>query len=125
MSPTPSASPTPGDRADRPDPSGQVDHPGHDHSVASDCDEAIAELYAFLDGELDDRVMLQVETHLRRCSPCLEAFDFEADLRRVIAAKCTEQVTPEVRARVCGLLHELSSGGTAGVSGVSAPSDGS
>ena len=84
-----------------------------------------AELYAFLDGELDDRVMLQVETHLRRCSPCLEAFDFEADLRRVIAAKCTEQVTPEVRARFCGLLHELSSGGTDGVSGVTAPSDGS
>ena len=69
--------------------------------------------------------MLQVETHLRRCSPCLEAFDFEADLRRVIAAKCTEQVTPEVRARFCGLLHELSSGGTDGVSGVTAPSDGS
>ena len=109
MSPTPSASPTPGDRADRPDPSGQVDHPGHDHSVASDCDDAIAELYAFLDGELDDRVMLQVETHLRR----------------VIAAKCTEQVTPEVRARFCGLLHELSSGGADGASGVTAPSDGS
>ena len=52
MSPTPSASPTPGDRADRPDPSGQVDHPGHDHSVASDCDEAIAELRAELSAEL-------------------------------------------------------------------------
>ncbi len=113
--------------------------PSHDHSSAhdhaddqSDCDEAVAELYAFLDGELDDAVMIQVEAHLRRCSPCLEAFDFEADLRRVIAAKCTEQVTPEVKARFCGVLHQLSAGivpgdadGVGPDAGVPAPTEGS
>ena len=111
------------------------DQAGHDHAAhehETNCDEAVAELYAFLDGELDDTVMIQVEAHLRRCSPCLEAFDFEADLRRVISAKCSEQVTPEVKARFCGMLHQLSSGAVIGVAdeaqsgpGVTAPSDGS
>ena len=136
MSPTPSTSPTPGDRTGRPDPSGPADHAGHDHSVASDCDDAIAELYAFLDGELDDAVMIQVETHRRRCSPCLEAFDFEADLRRVIAAKCTEHVSAEAKARLCVVIRELSIQGVvtgaadaadvAGAApGVPSPADGS
>lgn len=104
---------------------------GHDHAehrADTNCDEAVAELYAFLDGELDDVVMAQVEAHLRRCSPCLEAFDFEADLRRVISAKCTEQVTPQARARLCVTLRELSvrgtvTGGTDGTGGATGPSD--
>jgi anti-sigma factor (TIGR02949 family) len=113
-----------------------VDH-GHDHDgPTADCDEAVAELYAFLDGELDDAVLIQVETHLRRCSPCLEAFDFEADLRRVIAAKCSEQVPPDIKARFCGMLRDLGNadlgsgdaageGGSDPAPGVSAPADGS
>ncbi len=107
----------------------------HDHGDTN-CDEAVAELYAFLDGELDDAVMIQVETHLRRCSPCLEAFDFEADLRRVIAAKCTEHVSAEAKARLCVVIRELSIQGVvtgaadaadvAGAApGVPSPADGS
>ncbi|UDY34438.1 mycothiol system anti-sigma-R factor [Dermatobacter hominis] len=104
------------------------DHERHDHERVTDCDEAVAELYAFLDGELDAAVLVQVETHLRRCSPCLEAFDFEADLRRVIAAKCTEQVPPDIKARFCGMLRELGSSDGATDdpgAGVPAPADGS
>lgn len=102
-------------------PSPADDPSGHGHAASStDCDEAVAEIYAFLDGELDDTVMIQVEAHLRRCSPCLEAFDFEADLRRVIAARCTEQVAPEIKARFCDLLRQLSDGGPA-VAGVPSP----
>jgi anti-sigma factor (TIGR02949 family) len=119
MAPSPSA---PSDAHD-PSSGDAVHHPpaGHDHAAtSSECDEAVAEIYAFLDGELDDTVMIQVEAHLRRCSPCLEAFDFEADLRRVIAAKCTEEVTPEIKARFCGLLRQLSDGGP-DAAGVSSP----
>lgn len=132
MSPTTSA---PGSSGEHDLPLGGPAPDAHDHDHAghrSDCDEAVAELYAFLDGELDDAVMVQVEAHLRRCSPCLEAFDFEADLRRVIAAKCTEQVTPEVKARFCGVLRQLSAGvvadggdGSAPGAGVPAPTEGS
>ncbi len=75
------------------------------------CREAVAELYAFLDGELDDTTMVRLETHLRRCSPCLEAFDFETELRRVIATRCVEEVPPEIRERFCSMLRTLASGG--------------
>ncbi len=123
MSPSPPAP----NAADDPSANDAVVHgrSGHDHAASStECDEAVAEIYAFLDGELDDTVMIQVEAHLRRCSPCLEAFDFEADLRRVIVAKCTEEVTPEIKARFCGLLRQLSDGGP-DAAGVSSPGPGS
>lgn len=123
MSPSPSA---PSDAHDPSNGDAVISGPtGHDHATSStECDEAVAEIYAFLDGELDDTVMIQVEAHLRRCSPCLEAFDFEADLRRVIAAKCTEEVTPDIKARFCGLLRQLSDGGP-DAAGVSSPGSGS
>jgi anti-sigma factor (TIGR02949 family) len=128
MSSTPASRPTgePEPPGDARDPS----HEGHDHVQVADCDEAVAELYAFLDGELDDTMLLKVEAHLRRCSPCLEAFDFEADLRRVIAAKCEEQVPPDIKARFCGMLRQLSTAGSLGDDAgagpsVPAPADGS
>lgn len=117
--PAPSSSGEP----DVPDVASATAHAGHDHERETDCDEAVAELYAFLDGELDAAVLVQVETHLRRCSPCLEAFDFEADLRRVIAAKCTEQVPPDIKARFCGMLRDL--GTDAGSAGSADPAAGS
>ena len=129
MSSTPA--PSPSGPSEVPD-AVSADHDGHDHGEETNCDESLAELYAVLDGELDAAVLVQVETHLRRCSPCLEAFDFEADLRRVIAAKCTEQVPPEIKERFCGMLRDLGSGKVAAADagdrpapGVAAPADGS
>ncbi len=131
------ASPSPPDPALGANETSDASDHDHDHDHGdTNCDEAVAELYAFLDGELDDAVMIQVETHLRRCSPCLEAFDFEADLRRVIAAKCTEHVSAEAKARLCVVIRELSIQGVvtgaadaadvAGAApGVPSPADGS
>ena len=72
-----------------------------------DCDDAIAQLYAYLDGELDADVVARVEVHLRRCSPCLEAFDFEAELRKVIVSKCNEEVPGDLRLRIMQVLERL------------------
>jgi anti-sigma factor (TIGR02949 family) len=75
-----------------------------------DCDDAIGQLYLYLDGELGTDVVARVEDHLQRCSPCLEAYDFEAELRRVISAKCSEDVPGETRSRILGLLERLEAG---------------
>jgi len=45
-------------------------------------------------------VVARVEFHLQRCSPCLEAYDFEAELRKVIVAKCEESVPGDLRQRI-------------------------
>lgn len=73
------------------------DHEGHDHG---NCDDALHELYTFLDGELTDDRRSQIRTHLDDCSPCLEVFDFEAELRIVIKHKCVDQVPDALRQRI-------------------------
>jgi len=72
--------------------------------MSDDCDDALAELYLFLDGELDEATRGRIEAHLRQCSPCLEAFDFEAELRRIVADRCRDRVPDQLRARIQALL---------------------
>jgi len=68
------------------------------------CEDALAELHRYLDRELDDHQRAEIETHLRGCSPCLEAFDFEAELKRMVAKGCQEQVPQSLRTRVLEAL---------------------
>lgn len=68
------------------------------------CQEAIATLYTFLDGELTaDRRQL-IQHHLDDCGPCFEKFGFEAELKQVIARKCHDDVPPYLRQRVADAL---------------------
>lgn len=71
-----------------------------------DCDETIERLYIFLDGELTDERRLEIQRHLDDCSPCLDAFDFEAELRVVIASRCKDRVPEALRQRVHDALVE-------------------
>ena len=69
-----------------------------------DCQEAIHTLYHYLDGELTEYRRVEIRQHLDDCMPCLEAFDFEAELRIVIAHRCREQVPDHLRVRVARAL---------------------
>jgi mycothiol system anti-sigma-R factor len=68
------------------------------------CAEAVHQLYLFLDGELTPERRALIKHHLDGCPPCFEAFDFEAELRMVIAHKCREQVPEHLRQRVARAL---------------------
>jgi mycothiol system anti-sigma-R factor len=59
-----------------------------------DCSETIKELDLFLDGELSDSQRDAVRHHLDGCMDCLGAFDFHAELKIVIAAKCNNDEMP-------------------------------
>lgn len=74
----------------------------------SGCQEAIHTLYDFLDGELTDDRRVAIAQHLEECRPCLGAFDFEADLKMVIARKCRDQVPEALRVRVYEALMQAS-----------------
>ena len=80
----------------------------HDDDDATGCKEAIQTLYNFLDGELTDRRRYEIQLHLEECSPCLEAFDFEAELKLIIARKCRDQVPSNLRDRVHEALLKAS-----------------
>jgi mycothiol system anti-sigma-R factor len=68
------------------------------------CQEAVATLYSFLDGELTPDRRLLIQHHLDECGPCFEAFGFEAELKAVIARKCRDEVPQSLRRRVADAL---------------------
>lgn len=70
-----------------------------------DCRDAIEELYTFLDGELTDERRVAIRGHLDDCHSCLEAFDFEAELRSVVAHHCRETVPEALKVRIAGLIE--------------------
>jgi mycothiol system anti-sigma-R factor len=70
-----------------------------------DCTDALTELERYLDRELDADTLTRIETHLKACSPCLEAFDFQAELRKIVARGCREQVPDGLRTRILDALR--------------------
>jgi mycothiol system anti-sigma-R factor len=75
--------------------------------MGDDCVEAAKVLYEYLDGELTIERRTLIARHLDECPPCLDRFDFESELRVVIAHKCREQVPDELRQRVLKALEQL------------------
>lgn len=72
-----------------------------------DCLGAVAELFNYLDGELDDDRRSAIQGHLDSCGPCLEAFDFHAELRTLIGQKCRSQLPDGLKDRVLDALRAL------------------
>jgi len=70
----------------------------------SDCNDALHELFEFLDGELTDARRAHIQQHLTDCSPCLETFDFQAELKIVISQKCREEVPDSLKAKIADAL---------------------
>jgi anti-sigma factor (TIGR02949 family) len=67
----------------------------------TNCAEAIRELDLFLDDELSDEARASIRRHLEHCPGCLEAFDFQAELKQVVAAKCqNDEMPPDLLARI-------------------------
>jgi len=73
----------------------------------ADCNETLRELEAFLDGELSDDGRHAIHAHLDGCNDCLQAFDFQAELRTVIAAKCrNDEIPPSLLTRIQQCFHD-------------------
>ncbi len=73
----------------------------------ADCDEAVHRIYHFLDGELTEERRRAIAAHLDLCGPCVEAYGFESELRRVVADRCRDHVPDHLRQRVAeAIQHE-------------------
>lgn len=68
--------------------------------LGPDCADAVVQLYHYLDGELTEERRALIQRHLDDCPPCLDAFDFEAELRQLVARKCRDDVPESLRRRV-------------------------
>jgi mycothiol system anti-sigma-R factor len=70
------------------------------------CDETIERLYFYLDGELTEERRVEITRHLDLCGPCVDAFGFEAELRKVVANHCKDHVPETLLDRVAHALRD-------------------
>ena len=59
------------------------------------CRECVKALNPYLDRELSDEDVIQVRGHLEACGGCLEMYQFEESVRRLVRVRCQEQAAPE------------------------------
>ena len=72
---------------------------GNHHDV--DCGEVLARVYSFIDNELETATVDEIRQHLDECGPCLEQFDLERSLKKLVHRSCTSEHAPEgLRERV-------------------------
>ncbi len=79
----------------------------HEH-LDGYCVDALRELYLYLDGELTVERRVTIEVHLNECSPCMEKYEFEEELRIGIR-KVVQGVepAPEFRGQLLGMIDQL------------------
>jgi mycothiol system anti-sigma-R factor len=70
-------------------------------NAMEDCQQTLKDLELFLDGELPADQREQVLEHLHECMECFHAYDLQAELKQVIAAKCADEPLP------AGLLDRI------------------
>jgi anti-sigma factor (TIGR02949 family) len=74
-------------------------------TICEKCEEL---LQPYLDRELDDSERREAEFHLEGCGYCRKRYHFEASLRRYVRSACTEEMSPELKAKLASLRTPLS-----------------
>ena len=67
------------------------------------CREVAIRLYEFVDRELSPEEVAQVQRHLEECPPCLQHFQLEVSVRRLVRRACCETAPESLKARI---LHQ-------------------
>ena len=58
----------------------------------SDCSE---KLDSYLDRELNNTEMLELQLHLEGCPPCADNYEFQASMKRLVKVCCEQDKAPE------------------------------
>jgi mycothiol system anti-sigma-R factor len=72
--------------------------------MSRDCEQALANLYSYLDSELEPESSARVKAHLEACDGCDAPFDFELRLRQVIRGRLGEELPEVVLVRLRAML---------------------
>lgn len=72
----------------------------------ADCNDTIDELERFLDKELPNHRVTEIIEHLRMCTDCQGAYEFHAELHRIVSIKATrDEISPEFLDKLRGCLR--------------------
>ena len=72
----------------------------------SGCDYAIEYVYQYLDKEASFLKNSRIRLHLRRCAPCMDAFQFEARLKEIIRERGKSEPPPELFDTLRALIQQ-------------------
>jgi mycothiol system anti-sigma-R factor len=65
-----------------------------------DCEKALANLYLFIDREIDNASSEQIQEHIDECSDCLGEFDLERVVKQLVSRSCADKAPQPLRDRV-------------------------
>jgi mycothiol system anti-sigma-R factor len=66
---------------------------GKHHDV--DCSEILQRVYVFIDNELEDASGDEIRQHLEECAPCLDQYDLERCVKKLVHRSCGGDRAPE------------------------------
>ena len=73
--------------------------------MSNHCDDALENLYLYIDGELTAESSTRVRAHISDCPPCFDTFSFEERLKLVVRNRLKEEVPVELMARLSALIR--------------------
>lgn len=65
-----------------------------------DCEQALENLYLFIDQEMDTASCAEIQTHIDDCTSCLSEFDLERVVKSLVSRSCSEVAPDPLRAKV-------------------------
>lgn len=72
-----------------------------------DCEQALAQIFDFIDRELHEADHEAMHRHLAKCKSCFSRMEFERRLKEKLRALREEKVTEKVSERVKDLLKSF------------------
>lgn len=73
------------------------------------CEEAVRQLWAYLDGALDESGRAAIDEHLSFCRRCCGEAEFAEELRKFLRSAADIELPDDVRGRLTATLEELES----------------
>lgn len=74
---------------------------------ALNCEQALGQLFAYLDRELEQYDRAAMDEHLKVCKACFSRMDFERLLKGKVKELREESASPEIRERIKALLKDF------------------
>jgi anti-sigma factor (TIGR02949 family) len=71
------------------------------------CEEVIAHLLTYLDGEIDDTKRVQIDRHLEECRGCYSRAEFEKALRDKLRQAGDANPSPALQERIKALMEQF------------------
>jgi mycothiol system anti-sigma-R factor len=75
-----------------------------------DCNGVLAQLYEYIDGELDGETTVKIRAHLEKCKRCYPHYDFEAAFLRFVGEHGKANAPLELRHKIFAAILEEEGG---------------